>query len=52
LQMKVVTIALLSEKHKIGGSLARSVLQEMVASGKLKCVAPSSKMGIYTRSTD
>ena len=50
--MKVVTIAMLSEKHKIGGSLARIVLAEMVAKGKLRCVAPSSKMGVYTRTTE
>ena len=52
LQMKVVTIATLSEKHKIGGSLARVMLRELVEAGKLRVVAPSSKMGVYTRTTD
>jgi small subunit ribosomal protein S25e len=47
--MKVVTIATLSERLKIGGSLARVALRELVAAGKLKCVAPSSKAPVYTR---
>ena len=47
--MKVVTIATLSERFKIGGSLARISLRELIAKGLLKVVAPNSKMGVYTR---
>ena len=50
--MKVVTIAMLSEKFKMGGSLARIVLAELVEAGKLRCVAVSSKMPVYTRTSD
>jgi ribosomal protein S25 len=45
----VVTVAVLSEKFKIGGSLARKFLAEQTKAGKIKAVAPSSKMGVYTR---
>ena len=48
-QLKVITVAVLSEKFKIGGSLARRFLQEQQTAGKIKAVAPSSKMGVYTR---
>ncbi len=48
-QLKVVTVAVLSEKFKIGGSLARIFISLMIKDGKLKAVAPSSKMGVYTR---
>ena len=40
---------MLSEKFKIGGSLARKFLAEQTKAGKIKAVAPSSKMGVYTR---
>ncbi len=48
-KMKVVTIATMSERFKIGGSLARVGLRELVSKGLLKCAAPSSKMPVYTR---
>ena len=47
--MNVVTIATLSERFKIGGSLARIGLRELVSKGLLKLVAPSSKAPIYTK---
>lgn len=47
--MKIVTIATLSERLKIGGSLARAGLRELVEKGLLKVAAPSSKMPVYTR---
>jgi ribosomal protein S25 len=47
--MTVITVAALSEKFKIAGSLARIALREFIAKGVIKVVAASSKMGIYTK---
>ncbi len=49
LQYKVVTVAVLSEKFKIGGSLARRFIAEQVTAGKLRVVSASSNMGVYSR---
>jgi ribosomal protein S25 len=51
-QMKLITIAAVSERIKLGGSLARAGIREMVEKGVLRVVAPHSKMPIYTRATN
>lgn len=48
-QMKVVTIATLSERLKIGGSLARIGLRELVEKKLLRVVSASSKMPVYSK---
>jgi small subunit ribosomal protein S25e len=48
-KMKVITIAAVSERLKIGGSLARAGLRELAQKGTIKCVAPSSKGPVYTK---
>ncbi len=47
--MKVITIATLSERFKIGGSLARIGLKDLIQRGLIKAVSASSKMPVYTR---
>lgn len=47
--MKVVTIATLSERLKIGGSLARIGLRELVEKKLLRVVSASSKMPVYSK---
>jgi small subunit ribosomal protein S25e len=50
--MKLITIAAVSERIKLGGSLARAGIREMVGKGVLRVVAAHSKMPIYTRATN
>lgn len=52
LQMKLVTLAAMSERLKIGGSLARAGLRELVQKGLLRVVAYHSKAAVYTRATN
>ncbi len=47
--MKLVTIAAVSERLKINGSLSRAGIRELTAKGALKCVSYSAKMPVYTR---
>ena len=49
--MKLVTIAAVSERLKIGGSLARAGLRELTAKGALRLVSASQKMPVYTRAS-
>ena len=51
-KMKVITIATMSERFKMGGSLARVSLRELAQKGLIKCVAPSSRMPVYTNTKD
>ena len=51
-KMKLITIAAVSERIKLGGALARAGIREMVQKGVLRVVAPHSKMPIYTRATN
>jgi len=48
-KMKLVTIAAVSERIKLGGSLSRVGIRELVQNGQLVCVAPHSKMAVYAR---
>ncbi len=50
--MKLVTVAALSERLKVGGSLARAGLKELVQKGLLRVVAYHSKAAVYTRATN
>jgi len=47
---KLITPAVISERMKIGGSLARKALRDMCAKGLIKCVVKHGKQVIYTRS--
>jgi small subunit ribosomal protein S25e len=48
-KMKVVTLATVSERLKIGASLARVGIRDLVAQGLLKVVSYSSKIPVYTK---
>lgn len=49
--MKLVTIASVSERLKISGSLARGAFRELVSKGALRVVSASSKMPVLTRAS-
>jgi small subunit ribosomal protein S25e len=48
-KMKLVTISAVSERLKIGGSLARAGIQDLVKKGALRVVAAHSKMPVYSK---
>jgi small subunit ribosomal protein S25e len=50
-KVKVITPAVVSDKLKIGGSLARAAIKDLVKRGLVKTVAYHSKGAIYTRAT-
>lgn len=50
-QMKMVSVSTVSERLKIGGSLARAALRELVQKGLLRSVSYHSKGAVYTRNT-
>lgn len=49
MQIKVVTIATLSERFKMNGSLARAIIKDLVQNGTIKPVRVTSKNPIYTK---
>ena len=48
---KLITPAVVSERLKIRGSLARRALKELEAKGQIRLVDKHSKLVIYTRKT-
>uniref|UniRef100_A0A3Q3M061 40S ribosomal protein S25 n=1 Tax=Mastacembelus armatus TaxID=205130 RepID=A0A3Q3M061_9TELE len=48
---KLITPAVVSERLKIRGSLARNALQELLAKGMIKLVSKHRAQLIYTRNT-
>eukprot|EP00500_Bicosoecida_sp_ms1_P002795 CAMPEP_0203806180 /NCGR_PEP_ID=MMETSP0115-20131106/72_1 /ASSEMBLY_ACC=CAM_ASM_000227 /TAXON_ID=33651 /ORGANISM="Bicosoecid sp, Strain ms1" /LENGTH=109 /DNA_ID=CAMNT_0050714837 /DNA_START=43 /DNA_END=372 /DNA_ORIENTATION=- len=50
-KMKLITTAILSERLKINGSLARFAIKELLAKGAIKQVSYHKDVGIYTRAT-
>ncbi|GCB70090.1 hypothetical protein scyTo_0001192 [Scyliorhinus torazame] len=48
---KLITPAVVSERLKIRGSLARAALQELLAKGMIKLVCKHRAQVIYTRNT-
>merc|ERR1711915_1058836 len=46
---KLITTAVLSDRLKIRGSLARKAIKEMEASGKIRKVSTHNACSIYTR---
>ena len=48
---KVITPAVVSERLKIRGSLARAALQELLSKGLIKLVSKHRAQVIYTRHT-
>ncbi len=52
LQMKLITIAAMSERLKIGGSLARAAVREMVQKGVVRAVSYHAKIPVYTRASE
>lgn len=51
-KMKLITLSAVSERLKVGGSLARIGLKELVNKGLIRVVSYHSKQGIYTRATN
>ena len=49
LQMKLITIATVSDRLKIQGSLARAAIKELVTKGTIKAVNYHSQSPVYTR---
>ncbi len=48
-KMKLITLATVVERLKVGGALARRSLRELEAKGLIKLVSGHSKQLIYTR---
>eukprot|EP01090_Pellita_catalonica_P002418 TRINITY_DN11_c0_g1_i2.p1 TRINITY_DN11_c0_g1~~TRINITY_DN11_c0_g1_i2.p1 ORF type:complete len:121 (-),score=32.75 TRINITY_DN11_c0_g1_i2:78-440(-) len=46
---KVITVAVVSDRLKINGSLARAALKELEAKGEIKLVTSHNSMNIYTK---
>jgi len=46
---KMITPSILSDRLRVGGSLARSAIRELLAKGLIKPIAESSHQKIYTR---
>ena len=51
-KLKLITTSIVSERLKIGGSLARAALRELVEKGLIRCLSYHSKQGIYTRASN
>uniref|UniRef100_A0A8C6DRF4 40S ribosomal protein S25 n=1 Tax=Moschus moschiferus TaxID=68415 RepID=A0A8C6DRF4_MOSMO len=51
LNYKLITPAVISERLKIRGSLARAALQELLSKGFIKLVSKHRAQVIYTRNT-
>ncbi|CAF0882867.1 unnamed protein product [Didymodactylos carnosus] len=50
-QYKLITPAVVCERFKVRGSLARSIIRELVKKGQIRQVVKHSKQEIYTRAT-
>ena len=50
-QYKLITPAIVCERFKVRGSLARSIIRELVRRGLIRPVVKHSRQEIYTRST-
>jgi small subunit ribosomal protein S25e len=48
---KMITPSILSDRMRIGGSLARAAIQELAAKGLIRPLVKHSKQLIYTRAT-
>lgn len=48
---KFISVSVLVDRLKIGGSIARVALRQMEKDGLIKCVDKHSKQLIYTRAT-
>merc|ERR1712188_183301 len=48
---KIITPAIVSDRMKIRGSLARKAIAQLEKEGKIRAVVNHSKMLIYTRAT-
>eukprot|EP00933_Yihiella_yeosuensis_P066772 TRINITY_DN71229_c0_g1_i1.p2 TRINITY_DN71229_c0_g1~~TRINITY_DN71229_c0_g1_i1.p2 ORF type:complete len:114 (+),score=29.24 TRINITY_DN71229_c0_g1_i1:31-372(+) len=45
---RAMTLYTLIENYKIGGSLARKLVRELLKSGSIKCVSSAGNMSVYT----
>jgi hypothetical protein len=52
LQLKVVTVATLTEKLKVNGSVARACIKELLHQGLIKPVFVNNRISVYTRSAE
>ncbi|CAF4896466.1 unnamed protein product, partial [Rotaria sp. Silwood2] len=50
-QYKLITRAIVCERFKVRGSLARSIIRELLRRGLIRLVVKHSRQEIYTRST-
>ncbi|CAF1412984.1 unnamed protein product [Rotaria magnacalcarata] len=50
-QYKLITPAIVVERFKVRGSLARSIIRELVRRGLIRAVVKHSRQEIYTRSS-
>jgi small subunit ribosomal protein S25e len=50
-KLKMITIATVSERLKVGGSMARAGIRELVTKGLIRPVSYNSKMPVYSRAT-
>jgi len=51
-KMKLITTALVSERLKCTGSLARAAMKDLAAKKLINCVSKHSKVAIYTRASE
>ncbi len=49
---QVITVATLSEKLKVNGSLARRSIDELAKRGLIKCIVRHSSQRLYTRTAE
>ena len=48
---KLITPAVISERLKVNGSLARRAIRELMAKGSIRLVSSHHSQAIYTRAT-
>ena len=51
-KLKLITVSVVSERLKIGASLARAALKELLEKGLIRVLSYHSKQAIYTRATN
>lgn len=51
-KIKLITVSTVSDRMKLGGSLTRAALRELVNKGLIRVVSYHSKMPIYTRASN
>jgi small subunit ribosomal protein S25e len=51
-KLKLITVSVVSERLKIGGSLARAALKELLDKGLIRVLSYHAKQAIYTRATN